>query len=358
MFDIETHLQTESARHLQWLIDGISVENGRLEIFGWALMLFHEASDAKILLNGKPFQSALWHEGNPDLDAFWDKLPKGTARRFRCFQEFTELDAIFPDGFARFSVVLGGAAHSRTYRSTWSFPDPRSPTPLPDGDRIQRVIGVADVTSYLTGGATAFNRIDGYLAERFGKRVSEFKSVLDWGCGSGRVTRHLMGLPRTRVTGVDIDADNIRWCQANMPSGQFVTGPLSPPMPLPDGSFDLAIGNSVFTHLAEDQQFLWLEELRRVTRSGAILLMSIHGASIMALYKFRSEMYVEMERKGFLHYARNADLDAVMDIKDYYRDVAHSHDYVFANWSKYFEILDIVPSLASNQDLVVMRVPE
>ena len=85
------------------------------------------------------------------------------------------------------------------------------------------------------------------------------------------------------------------------------------------------------------------------------MLMTKTGPSLMALNRWTDELYIEMERKGFLFIGQNSQLDAVISDKSYYKDVAQSETYIFAEWSKYFEIIDIVPAMAANQDVVVMR---
>ena len=72
----------------------------------------------------------------------------------------------------------------------------------------------------------------------------------------------------------------IEWVQANMPVSRSTTvAPHEPPLPYPDHHFDLVINHSVFTHLDERMQDLWLGELQRVTRPGALLLLTVEGTS-------------------------------------------------------------------------------
>ena len=100
--------------------------------------------------------------------------------------------------------------------------------------------------------------------------------MLDWGVGCGRVARHFPAAQRTRLTGCDIDRDNVGMVRGAS-AGTFVASRLAPPLPFDDASFDMVYGISVFTHLREPMQLAWLDELARVTRSGAILLLTTHG---------------------------------------------------------------------------------
>ena len=52
---------------------------------------------------------------------------------------------------------------------------------------------------------------------------------------------------------------------------------MSPPLPYPDGRFDLVYGLSVFTHFPAELQAPWIDELWRVLGPGGHLLLSFHG---------------------------------------------------------------------------------
>ena len=130
--------------------------------------------------------------------------------------------------------------------------------------------------------------------------------------------------------------------------------PLRPPTLFAEEQFDLVIGTSVFTHLAKDVQLAWLGELRRITSRGAVLLMSVHGLSQLALYRAPTEYFVTIERQGLYEAEDNPQLDGMIGEANYYKNVYHSHDYIYSEWGRFFEVIDIVDALASNQDLVVL----
>ena len=105
-----------------------------------------------------------------------------------------------------------------------------------------------------------------------GKSLSEFSRILDFGCGCGRALFALASLaPQAELFGSDIDPEAIDWLTANHPDlASYTVSPHLPPLAYADNSFDFVFGISVFTHLPEDMQFQWLEELRRVTEPGGV----------------------------------------------------------------------------------------
>ena len=68
--------------------------------------------------------------------------------------------------------------------------------------------------------------------------------VLDIGCGTGYVTRSLRGT----VTAVDQSAEMLDLARARVPAADFVQADV-PPLPFPDGAFDLAFSSNVSSHL-------------------------------------------------------------------------------------------------------------
>jgi len=348
-------LQLAAAKYLRWLIDHLEITQDEFVIRGWCLSFAQDPSDIRFLLNGEPFASVEWPIPSDALAEFFGFIPGATQARFTCRQPMKDPKDIFPDGYARLSAVSRLGEHPRSYRTSWYYSDPQSPLPLPNGARMARVVFAEDPHQFILGGATIAKRFDMLLRERFDRPLTSFSRILDWGCGSGRVTRQLMQMGCASITGADIDPDNIQWCRENLKGADFHHLGLNPPTSFADAQFDLVIGISVLTHLSEPDQFRWLAELQRLTKSGGILLLSIRGLVQLSLYKQPSERYVELERQGFLDSGVNVQLGGVIDDQTFYRDVDHSRDYIFANWSQYFDVLDIVDAIASNQDIVILR---
>ena len=151
-------------------------------------------------------------------------------------------------------------------------------TPLPPPLLRQRVHRTFDVRTFLDIGRELAGDIRSAVASS-GDQWGSFDEVLDFGCGCGRVLRHYRDeLPGAKVHGCDIDAVAISWCQRNLSFAEFRTNGAMPPFPYDEQQFDFVYATSVFTHLNEEMQLAWLEELRRVTRPGALLLLTTHGS--------------------------------------------------------------------------------
>lgn len=105
-------------------------------------------------------------------------------------------------------------------------------------------------------------------------------SVLEWGCGPGRLIRHMPGLMQGRaaqITGSDYNPESIAWCSAHLPGLQFIENALAPPLALTDASVDVVYNFSVFTHLSEAMQLAWAQELMRVLKPGGLMVCTTHG---------------------------------------------------------------------------------
>jgi len=104
--------------------------------------------------------------------------------------------------------------------------------------------------------------------------------VMEWGCGPGRIVRHmpaLMGVKARSVTGCDSNARSVAWCRRSLPGIRFVDNGLHPPTPFGDGEFDAIYGFSVLTHLSAAVQVEWAGEFARLLRPGGVLVLTTHG---------------------------------------------------------------------------------
>ncbi len=101
----------------------------------------------------------------------------------------------------------------------------------------------------------------------------EGKRVLDFGCGAGRTLRYFLDEAEiAEFWGCDIDEASIAWLSEHLsPPIHPVRTNEIPPIPRPEGYFDLVYAVSVFTHLT-DSWSQWLLELHRLLRDEGLLI--------------------------------------------------------------------------------------
>lgn len=206
-------------------------------------------------------------------------------------------------------------------------------------------------------------------AERSGRAFAESRSILDFGCGAGKVLQALYSRLGARLAGCDIHEPSIAWLRAHYLLSRFEVNDFTPPLRFRDGEFDLVYALSVFTHLDELRQDAWLRELARVAAPEAILLLTIHGEHALrrdwsgpGLTRSSSDRLNAagpLDDEGFLFQAYD---ELGSSPKDYcgteetYGLAFHSPAYVSERWTGDFEVLDILPAAVLDlQDIVVLR---
>lgn len=119
-----------------------------------------------------------------------------------------------------------------------------------------------------------------WLANHLKKHI-QLKQVriLDWGCGPGRIIRHLPNVTGVgcEFYGTDYNAKSIAWCSENLPGIHFNHNSLEAKLPYVNNFFDAIYGISIFTHLSERMHFAWFSELFRVLKPGGIMLLTTQG---------------------------------------------------------------------------------
>ncbi len=137
---------------------------------------------------------------------------------------------------------------------------------------------------HIVGGLRHADLVAAALREAGGD-MGAVRDGLDFGCSSGRVVRALAGAnPGVRWRACDPNEGAIAWAREHLRSIDFFVAPTDPPLPLEDGSLDLAVAISIWSHYGADAAMAWLAEMHRLVRPGGHLFLTVHGAHSLALF--------------------------------------------------------------------------
>jgi SAM-dependent methyltransferase len=225
----------------------------------------------------------------------------------------------------------------------------------PPAELRYNVAGPCTIPQFLAAGDQTVTDIDRAL-HAIGRSLAGVTRLLDFGCGCGRLLLSLERQVPARValSGCDVDARAVQWCQDHLRRARCVTNDPLPSAPFESGTFDLIWCGSVFTHLDEERQDQWLHELHRLLAPGGILLASVHGEACWAS-RLSAHRRAILQRDG-MTFARFG-LDAGVH-PDWYQIAWHTEDYVRAHWGAIFRIVRYLPrGLHAYQDIVVAQRP-
>jgi 2-polyprenyl-3-methyl-5-hydroxy-6-metoxy-1,4-benzoquinol methylase len=107
--------------------------------------------------------------------------------------------------------------------------------------------------------------------------------LLEWGCGAGRILRHLNHVDHWDVNGVDVDQEPVSWCKKYLPEMNVSLSEFSPPLCFETESFDVVYHYSVWTHLSHEMIEIWIKELKRVLKPGGIMIATTHGDAYLPM---------------------------------------------------------------------------
>src|SRR5882724_9459800 len=148
--------------------------------------------------------------------------------------------------------------------------------PFPPLQLMENVSGLRNEQDFASHGVDLYAAVSMISP----KPLTEYRNILDFGCGCGRLSRMFKGHPH-EVSGCDIDKRHVEWVSKNI---DFMTASVSsihPPLPYPSNHFDCVISISVFSHLSEKSQDEFLADLCRISQPGAYLFVSVHGENAM-----------------------------------------------------------------------------
>jgi SAM-dependent methyltransferase len=169
------------------------------------------------------------------------------------------------------------------------------------------------------------------------KDIASFSSVLDFGCGCARVLRYFSKDDHQQLFGADIDHETINWCKNSLCElATFDHINAFEKTHYEDNAFDLIYGISVFTHLPEDMQHFWLNELKRITAPGGYVILSVHGPELLPQDEVVTHQI--LIDKGFYY---RLEKHGTLGLPEFYQTAFHTDDYIAQVWSRYFDVIKI-----------------
>ncbi len=220
-------------------------------------------------------------------------------------------------------------------------------TPIPPLRLMALTVAHADWRAFLKTGAATAKALDKHAAKA-GLSFADAQRILDFGCGAGRVIRHLPSLTKAELFGADYNETLLNWCAQNL-SGNYTINALSPPLDYPDGHFDILYALSVFTHLREETQRRWLAEYARVLRPGGLALISFHEETQPGFPQTEAARSAIAARGFYVHndMAEGSNLIASFQTADHARQL----------FGEAFEVVELVPRTEAGigQSLAVLR---
>lgn len=221
--------------------------------------------------------------------------------------------------------------------------------PIPPPRLVNLVAGHFDLAAFFQNGRLGADCVRAAL-QKNGIPMGKLFSILDFGCGCGRILRFWHDLQGPNIHGTDYNRRLIRWCRDHLPFGRFKINQPYPPLDYADGEFGLIYSISVFTHLGEEQQVPWMKELYRVCQPGGFVLFTVHGENHL-------QRMPEEERQRF----RAGELAVVREEFSGTNicGVYHPESYVRNVLSEGFSVIDFLPMGAkdANQDMYLLQKP-
>jgi SAM-dependent methyltransferase len=195
--------------------------------------------------------------------------------------------------------------------------------------------------------------------ERHGERPLDGSSVLDFGCGWGRLTRYLLrDVAPARLYGCDPVEGILETCRGNGVAATFAKSEFLPERIPFDERFNLAFAFSVFTHLSEVAHERCLQALHRSLRHGGILIVTIRPPEYLSycektrplLHALGADPRAALAGPRYLFVAHPAAPRALPtdprhpqadeDGRIEYGETVITTAYVRQRWSSWFELVE------------------
>lgn len=209
------------------------------------------------------------------------------------------------------------------------YPRWQGVVPLPP-EGLMWSAGAPDVENFLVVGDAWAQLVRRHLPPR--------GSVLDVGCGCGRLARVLAAdATLGGYVGFDCIPASISWCQTHVlpafagrrcefhhldtrsaeynPAGTVRSQDVR--FPCGEASMDVVVAASLFTHLLEADAARYLREIARVLKPRGVALLTIRATAAAGETYAGNESCIDVDRRHFLAMARAAGLEPRDEVADF-----------------------------------------
>ena len=229
---------------------------------------------------------------------------------------------------------------------------------FPDADLQRRFVGASGAEA-IREAFLFYTEIKRYAA-KLRIPIDRNTRVLDFGCGWGRFYRlFLRDLAVANLLGIDVDQDCVDLCRSAIPMGRFEKCDVKPPLaPAAKASYDLIYAYSVFSHLAEETAFAWVQEFARILRPGGMLIVTTLKRAHVDVWERMMQSggahwKAALEAAGFSRRRFHSDFDSGKFLycgiggggvrsADYYGEAIIPPGYVRHSWAPELQLYDYV----------------
>ncbi|MDB5374561.1 MAG: Ubiquinone/menaquinone biosynthesis C-methylase UbiE [Belnapia sp.] len=163
----------------------------------------------------------------------------------------------------QFQYVQSYAAMVRAYLAAF-----------PEDEAVARSVG---------GDFEHFGVLEHSILRQFGLKPTS--SVIDVGCGSGRLTSQLTRYPKLSYLGLDVVPELLDYNRRKAARPDFKLELIAGnSIPAPDASADFVTYFSVFTHLLHEESYAYLEQTHRVLKPGGRVIFSFFEFAVEGLW--------------------------------------------------------------------------
>jgi SAM-dependent methyltransferase len=169
---------------------------------------------------------------------------------------------------------------------------------------------------------------------------------------------------------MDVDAGAIAWLRSHGLGIDARVNPPEGPAPFAGDSFDFICSISIFTHLNERSQQVWLAEVNRLLRPGGLAVLTVLGEALLETWAQGQRPGITAEQRALLQSSpplTDTGFVFAPEVRTRwnawrYRGVEEDYGLAFwdpaalrESWSEWFEVIDVVPqSINWRQDAVLV----